>query len=452
MERERPTLLIVEDDPEIRDHLKWALASKYVVLETDNRLHAVALVHQHRPSLVTLDLGLAPFPNDASEGLAALEQFLVIDPLIKVVVMTGNTDRENALKAVQAGAFDYIRKPIQLNILHVILERAGHLYTLQQENLDRQEQWSSEDFSDIQGKSPAMQRIFAMIRRVAVTDVPVLITGESGTGKSLIARAIHRASARNGASFIAINCGAIPENLLESELFGHEKGAFTGAHIQRKGRIEQAQGGVLFLDEIGDLPLPLQVKLLHVLQEQRIVRVGGREEIAVDARVMAATNRDLHSAIQAGAFREDLFYRLQVVTLHVPPLRERGDDIVLLAQEILQRGAKELRKKLSGFTTDGLKALKAHDWPGNVRELENRIKRAAVMADGQRLTSDDLELTSVATRYQGQRLKDVRHSLEKEFIRKTLAKYGGNITKTAVELGVSRPTLHSLLTKYAIER
>jgi two-component system NtrC family response regulator len=449
---ERSTVLVVEDDPEIRDHLKWALASKYVVLEADNRSHAVNLVHQHRPSLVTLDLGLAPFPNDASEGLAALEQFLLIDPLIKVVVMTGNTDRENALKAVQAGAFDYIRKPIQLNVLHVILERAGLLYTLQQENLDRQAHWSSEDFSDIQGKSPAMQRIFAMIRRVAATDVPVLITGESGTGKSLIARAIHRASARNGASFIAINCGAIPENLLESELFGHEKGAFTGAHIQRKGRIEQAQGGVLFLDEIGDLPLPLQVKLLHVLQEQRIVRVGGREEIAVDARVMAATNRDLHSAIQAGAFREDLFYRLQVVTLHVPPLRERGDDIVLLAQEILQRGAKELRKKLSGFTTDGLKALKAHDWPGNVRELENRIKRAVVMADGQRLTSDDLELTSVASRYQGQRLKDVRHSLEKEFIRKTLAKYGGNITKTAVELGVSRPTLHSLLTKYAIER
>jgi two-component system, NtrC family, response regulator len=449
---ERPTVLIVEDDPEIRDHLKWALASKYVVFETDNRPHAVALINQHRPSLVTLDLGLAPFPDDASEGLAALEEFLIIDPLIKVVVMTGNSQRETALRAVQAGAFDYIRKPIQLNILQVILERAVHLYTLQQENQERHTQWSHEDFNDVQGKSPAMQRIFAMVRRVAATDVPVLITGESGTGKSLIARAIHRASARHGAPFVAINCGAIPEHLLESELFGHERGAFTGAHIQRKGRIEQANGGVLFLDEIGDLPLPLQVKLLHVLQEQRIVRVGGREEIAVDARVIAATNRDLHSCIQAGAFREDLFYRLQVVTIHMPPLRDRGDDIMLLAHEILQRGAKELKKNLTGFTSEGLKALKAHNWPGNVRELENRIKRAAVMADGQRLTSDDLELTSVVVRYQGQRLKDVRHSLEKEFICKTLAKYGGNITKTAAELGVSRPTLHGLLTKYAIQR
>jgi two-component system, NtrC family, response regulator len=449
---ERPALLIVEDDPEIRDHLKWALTSRYDVHEADNRLQAVALVQQHHPVLVTLDLGLNPFPDDASEGLAALEQFLVIDPLIKVVVMTGNADRENALKAVQAGAFDYIRKPIQLNILHVILERAAHLYTLQQENQGRQEQCSSEDFGDIHGNSPAMRRVFTMVRRVAATDVPVLITGESGTGKSLIARAIHRSSSRNAAPFIAINCGAIPENLLESELFGHEKGAFTGAHIQRKGRIEQAQGGVLFLDEIGDLPLPLQVKLLHVLQEQRMVRVGGREDIAVDARVIAATNRDLYGSIEAGTFREDLFYRLQVVTIHVPPLRERGDDIALLAQDILQRSATELKKALGGFTSDGIKALKAHDWPGNVRELENRIKRAAVMADGQRLTSDDLELTSVASRYQGQRLKDVRHSLEKEFIRKTLTKYGGNITRTAAELGVSRPTLHNLLTKYSIER
>ena len=449
---ERQALLIVEDDLEIRDHLKWALASRYVVHEAQNRSQAVAMVQHHRPALVTLDLGLNPFPNDASEGLAALEELLVTDPLIKVVVMTGNAERENALKAVQAGAFDYIRKPIQLNILHVILERAGHLYGLQRESQGRQKQWSSEDFGDILGNSPAMRRIFTMVRRVAATDVPVLITGESGTGKSLIARAIHRSSARNADPFVAINCGAIPENLLESELFGHEKGAFTGAHIQRKGRIEQAQGGVLFLDEIGDLPLPLQVKLLHVLQEQRMVRVGGREEIAVDARVIAATNRDLYASIEAGTFREDLFYRLQVVTIHVPPLRERGDDIALLAQDMLQRSAKDLKKPLGGFTSDGIKALKTHDWPGNVRELENRIKRAAVMADGQRLTSDDLELTSVANRCHGQRLKDVRHSLEKEFIRKTLAKYGGNITRTAAELGVSRPTLHNLLTKYSIER
>jgi two-component system NtrC family response regulator len=412
----------------------------------------VALLQAEHPSLVTLDLGLCPSPDDATEGLAALEEFLSADRLARVIVMTGNSDRTNALKAVQLGAYDYIQKPVQLDMLKVILQRAVYLHRLDVENRALRSECGTGEFADILGVSAPMQRIFTMIRRVAPSEVPVLITGESGTGKGLVARAIHRHSARHAGPFIAINCGAIPENLLESELFGHEKGAFTGAHIQRKGLIESAHGGILFLDEIGELSHPLQVKLLHVLQEQRIVRVGGREEIPVDIQVIAATNRDLAKAIQEGAFREDLFYRLQVVTIVVPPLRDRGEDIALLAQAMLQRCALQFKKKLTGFARQAVKAMEAYDWPGNVRELENRIKRAVVMAEGPRITSEDLELDSAGAKYDGRKLKDARQSVEKEFIKRSLAKVHGNITKTAAELGVSRPTLHGLLSKYSIER
>jgi two-component system NtrC family response regulator len=399
-----------------------------------------------------LDLGLPGDVDGATEGLAALEEILALNRLTKVVVMTGNSDRTNAVKAVQLGAYDYIHKPVQLEVLKVILQRATYLYELDRENQVLQKEERHECFGDMLGASPPMQRIFTIVRRAAPSEVPVLITGESGTGKGLVARAIHRYSGRQAGPFVSINCGAIPENLLESELFGHEKGSFTGAHMQRKGRIESADDGVLFLDEIGELPLPLQVKLLHVLQEQRIVRVGGREEIAVNARVIAATNRDLSQAIQAGAFREDLFYRLQVVTIVVPPLRDRGEDIVLLANAILRQYANELKKKIAGFTPQAIKALEGHDWPGNVRELENRIKRAVVMAEGNRITPEDLEISSVGTKGGGQSLRDARESIEKEFIQRTLAKHRGNISKAATELGISRPTLHGLLTKYSIER
>ncbi|WP_447986190.1 PEP-CTERM-box response regulator transcription factor [Nitrospira sp. Nam74] len=452
LEHRRPTVLIVDDDAEIREQLKWALAKEYSVVEAEDRSTAVSLARTESPALVTLDLGLPGDVDGATEGLAALEEILALNRLTKVVVMTGNSDRTNAVKAVQLGAYDYIHKPVQLEVLKVILQRATYLYELDRENQVLQHEERHEGFGDMLGASPPMQRIFTIVRRAAPSEVPVLITGESGTGKGLVARAIHRYSGRQAGPFVSINCGAIPENLLESELFGHEKGSFTGAHMQRKGRIESADGGVLFLDEIGELPLTLQVKLLHVLQEQRIVRVGGREEIAVNARVIAATNRDLSQAIQAGAFREDLFYRLQVVTIVVPPLRDRGEDIVLLANSILRQYGNELKKKIAGFTPQAIKAIEGHDWPGNVRELENRIKRAVVMTEGNRITPEDLEISSVGTKGGGQSLRDARESIEKEFIQRTLAKHRGNISKAATELGISRPTLHGLLTKYSIDR
>ena len=452
LEHRRPTVLIVDDDAEIREQLKWALAKEYSVVEAEDRSTAVSLARAESPALVTLDLGLPGDVDGATEGLAALEEILALNRLTKVVVMTGNSDRTNAVKAVQLGAYDYIHKPVQLEVLKVILQRATYLYELDRENQVLQQEGRDECFGDMLGTSPPMQRIFTIVRRAAPSDVPVLITGESGTGKGLVARAIHRYSGRQAGPFVSINCGAIPENLLESELFGHEKGSFTGAHMQRKGRIESAEGGVLFLDEIGELPLSLQVKLLHVLQEQRIVRVGGREEIPVNARVIAATNRDLGQAIQAGAFREDLFYRLQVVTIVVPPLRERGEDIVLLAQAMLRQYASELKKKIAGFTPQAIKSIEGHDWPGNVRELENRIKRAVVMAEGNRIAPEDLEISTVGIKAGGQSLRDARESIEKEFIQRTLAKHRGNISKAATELGISRPTLHGLLTKYSIER
>ena len=448
----RPTVLIVDDDAEIREQLKWALAKEYIIFEAEDRAAAVSIARIERPALVTLDLGLPGDVDGATEGLAALEEILGMDRMAKVIVMTGNSDRANAVKAVQLGAYDYVHKPVQLDVLKVILQRAAYLYELDRENQALQQVERSECVGDMLGTSLPMQRIFTMIRRVAPSDVPVLITGESGTGKGMVARAIHRYSNRQAAPFVSINCGAIPENLLESELFGHEKGSFTGAHMQRKGRIESAYGGVLFLDEIGELPLALQVKLLHVLQEQRIVRVGGREEIAVNARVIAATNRDLGLAIQEGTFREDLYYRLQVVTILVPPLRERGQDIVLLANNMLRLYEKELRKKIAGFTPQAIKAIEGHHWPGNVRELENRIKRAVVMAEGVRITPEDLEITKVGTKGGNQSLKDARESIEKECIQRTLAKHRGNISKAATELGISRPTLHGLLIKYSIER
>lgn len=452
LEHRRPTVLIVDDDAEIREQLKWALAKEYSVVEAEDRATAVARARAECPALVTLDLGLPGDVDGATEGMAALEEILAMNRLTKVVVMTGNSDRTNAVKAVQLGAYDYIHKPVQLEVLKVILQRATYLYEIDRENQVLQQEEHQEGVGDMLGASPAMQRIFTIVRRVAASEVPVLITGESGTGKGMVARAIHRYSGRQAGPFVSINCGAIPENLLESELFGHEKGSFTGAHMQRKGRIESADNGVLFLDEIGELPLALQVKLLHVLQEQRIVRVGGREEIAVNARVIAATNRDLSQAIQAGAFREDLFYRLQVVTIVVPPLRDRGEDIILLAHAILRQYGNELKKKIAGFTPQAIKAIQGHHWPGNVRELENRIKRAVVMAEGMRITPEDLEVSAIGLKDGSQSLRDARESIEKEFIQRTLAKHRGNISKAATELGISRPTLHGLLTKYSIER
>ena len=449
---DKPKLLIVDDDEEIRTQMKWALAQEYEVGVAADRPSALKVFHAERPAVVTLDLGLPPHPRDMEEGLRTLSEILQEDTDAKVIVITGRDGREYALQAIGQGAYDFFRKPIQLDELKVILRRALHVYQLEQEHRALQQRLYSQAFEEMLGTSPQMQDVFTTIHKVAHTEASVLIVGESGTGKELVARAIHRQSGRRDAPFVAINCGAIPENLLESELFGHEKGAFTGAHVQRKGRIESAQGGTLFLDEIGELSLPLQVKLLRFLQEHQLERVGGREPIMVDTRVLAATNVDLNQAMAEGRFRDDLYYRLGVIIVALPPLRERGEDVLLLAKALFQRYTAEGKNKITGFTRQALSALQSYHWPGNVRELENRIKRAVIMAQGTRLTPGDLDLESPFAKYAGQGLRAAREALEKELIQRVLARHNGNVTRTAAELEVSRPTLHELISKYAIER
>jgi two-component system NtrC family response regulator len=448
----RPSLLVVEDDPEIRDQMRWAMEDTYAVHLAGTPREALALMKRDRPALITLDLGLPPHPDDAAEGLAVLEGLLGVDRSAKVIVITGNSERAHALDAIQRGAYDFIQKPVQIDALKIILQRASYLYSLEQENVKLQQQKTHEEFQGIIGMSAPMHQLFATIRRVAVSDLAVLIMGESGTGKELVARAIHRESARREGPFIAINCGAIPDTLLESELFGHEKGAFTGAHVQRKGRIESAQGGTLLLDEIGELPLSLQVKLLRFLQEQRIERVGGRESIPVDTRVVAATNINLVEALEQGHFRKDLFYRLSVVQITVPPLRERDDDLLYLAQAFVQQYRDELNVRVSGLSAEARDAISAYGWPGNVRELENRIKRAVVMAEGRILQPADLELSNGSIPAQAVTLKEARSQLEKNLIRQALIRTNGNVTRAAEELGISRQTLHESMNKYGLDK
>ena len=448
----KPKLLVVEDDSSIATQMKWALAQDYEVLLAEDRPSALETFKTEQPPVVTLDLGLPPNPSEVKEGFAALSEMLSHNGFAKVIVITGQGEKDNALKAVGEGAYDFFCKPIQIDELKVVLQRAFYVSQLERENSELQLRSNGEPFAAMLGTSPQMQEVFASIRKVAATEAPVLITGESGTGKELVAKAIHQLSMRKTGPFSVINCSAIPETLLESELFGHEKGAFTGAHIQRKGRFETARGGTLFLDEIGELSLPLQVKLLRFLQEQRIERVGGREEIFIDVRVMAATNRNLKDAMKEGRFREDLYYRLGVVTIALPPLREREGDILLLAASLLHRYSAENKKKISGFTTQAVRALETHHWPGNVRELENRIKRAVIMAEGSKITPQDLELASQYTKLEGRGLREARKGMEKDFILRGLQRNKGNVTKTAEELGVSRPTLYELMEKLGIKR
>jgi len=449
----QPTLLLVDDDPEIRDQMKWALASEYQLLEASDRPSALAHVRQAMPQLVLLDLGLPPDTDGASEGLAILRETIQLNPMAKVIVVTGNSDRAKAIAAIESGGYDFIEKPVQLDVLKIILQRAAYLSNLEHENRALQQQAGQHDFEGLMGTSAQMEQVFRMIRRVGPSDVPVLITGESGTGKELVARPIHRQSARKTQAFVAINCGAIPETLLESELFGYEKGAFTGAVQQRKGRIESARGGTLFLDEIGDIPLGVQVKLLRFLQDHEIQRLGGKETIAIDARILAATNVELQKAISEGRFREDLYYRLCVVTIAVPALNERGSDIVLLARTFLTKFAEEQKKPLKGFTPEAMQALMAHNWPGNVRELENRIKRAVVMAEGRYITPGNLELREPSS---GERdsstLKASRDSRERDLVRLAMEKADGNVSRAAADLGISRPTLYQLLARYGLKK
>jgi two-component system, NtrC family, response regulator len=445
-------LLIVDDDSEIRSQMRWALEEEYEVLQAEDRGEAVDAVRREKPTLVCLDLGLPPQPAHVEEGFRTLEEILALNPLAKVAVITGQGDKANALEAVRRGAYDFFSKPIDIEVLRVVLRRAAYLYDLERENRRLRTPSSGSGFEEMLGTSPIMEEVFSMIRKVARTDAPVLIVGESGTGKELTARAIHRRSRRAEGSFVPINCGAIPENLLESELFGHEKGAFTGAHAQRPGQIEGAQGGTLFLDEIGELPQPLQVKLLRFLQDGKIQRVGGRQLLDVDARIVAATNIDLELARNEGRFREDLYYRLAVVVIEMPPLRERGEDLPLLANAFLNRYAEESGKAVRGFAADAARAIKEYTWSGNVRELENRVRRAAIMCEGKRVTRAELGLDASHARYASMTLREAREAVERELVESALASNEGNMSRAAEELGISRPTLYELIEKLGVVR
>jgi two-component system, NtrC family, response regulator len=397
-------------------------------------------------------LGLPPHPGNPEEGLAALSDLLAVDRSAKIIIITGQGEKEIALRAVGAGAYDFLTKPVEMDEVKFLLKRCFHIAQLEKEFREMQQMLQGDGFEGMLGTSPAVRTVFESIRKVATTDAPVLILGESGTGKEMAARAIHQRSPRKNGPFVAINCSAIPETLLESELFGHEKGSFTGAHAQRKGRIETATGGTLFLDEIGEIPLPLQVKLLRFLQEQCIERVGGRQEIQIDARVVAATNADLKKGMAGGTFREDLFYRLSVVQIVLPPLRDRENDIRLLAQFFLQRFAAQINKSGLTFDADALRALNRHAWPGNIRELENCVKRAVIMAEGKRLTPQDLEMSGAGSEVAFTTLKDARENVEREMVQQALRKNSGKITAAASELGISRPTLYELMEKLGIVR
>lgn len=445
-------LLIVDDDEDLRTQMKWALTADYNVYLAEDRQSAIAIINKEQPAVVTLDLGLPPNPAGVEEGFAILDHILDNYSHTKVIIITGRGEKEYALRAVEKGAYDFFYKPIQLDELKVVLRRAFHVSQLEHEQREMRHRLSGDTFEGMIGTSPKMQDVFSTIRKVATTDAPVLIRGESGTGKELVARAIHRLSIRESKHFIPINCSAIPENLIESELFGHEKGTFTGAHAQRKGRFEMAEGGTLFLDEIGDLPLTLQVKLLRFLQEKTIERVGGREQIEVDTRVLAATNRDLEEAMKNATFRDDLYYRLSVINISLPALRERDADVVLLAKTFLDRYTSETRKKIKGFSSEAIEAIESYSWPGNVRELENRIKRAVIMSEGKKITLEDLEMKAVAGKREGLVLKDAREILEKGLILKAIARNENNLTKAASELGISRPTLYDLMEKLGIPK
>jgi len=447
----KPKLLIVDDDEEIRTQIKWALSEDYEVVVSGDRNEAVRSFREKQPAATLLDLGLPPQPNDTTEGLATLDELLSINPVAKVIILSGQSEKQNAIEAVGGGAYDFLCKPIEMDELKLLLRRCIYVVQLEQEYQELRKNTPSNSFEQLIGSSAQMEAMFAQIRKVAVTDASVLLLGESGTGKEVAALAIHQRSPRKEKPFVAINCNGIPENLLESELFGHEKGAFTGAHMQRIGLIETAAQGTLLLDEIGELPATLQVKLLRFLQEQRFQRVGGRQEIQIDTRVIAATNSDLKQAIANGKFREDLYFRLAVVVIHLPPLRNRGDDILLLAEEFLRRYAAQNNKRKLTFAPDAVRALYRHHWAGNVRELQNRVKRAVIMADSKRLTAADLELIGVELG-SNVTLREARESVEKEIVQHALKRHRGKIAAAAAELGISRPTLYELMEKLDIPR
>jgi two-component system NtrC family response regulator len=449
-----PTLLIVEDDLALQKQIKWSL-DRYQAVTAKDREEAIAQFRRHQPAVVTMDLGLPPDPDSVSEGFKLLEQLLQLDPDVKVIVLTGQNDQANALRAVALGAYDFFAKPFEPELLGLVIERAFRLGELQAENRRLQASHQPDALAGLITRDPAMLRICRMIERVASSDATVMLLGESGTGKEVLAQGLHQASRRSG-KFIAINCAAIPENLLESELFGHEKGAFTGATKTTVGKIETAHGGTLMLDEIGDLPHPLQAKLLRFLQERTIERIGGRQEIPVDVRVVCATHQDLKSLIGSQAFREDLYYRLAEIVIDVPPLRQRQGDALLLANAFLRRQQEAARRQALTFTDNAIRAIEAHAWPGNVRELLNAVRRAAIMAEGSRVSAEDLGLDFLEDHAPADvgdfDLRRAREQAERGTIIAALAWANGNMVKTAELLGVSRPTLYDLMSRLSIKQ
>ncbi|OGU21102.1 MAG: PEP-CTERM-box response regulator transcription factor [Hydrogenophilales bacterium RIFOXYD1_FULL_62_11] len=443
-------ILLVEDDPGLQKQLKWSLAD-YELVVADDRDSAITQLRRHEPAVVLLDLGLPPDADGATEGLATLQQILALAPATKIIVVTGNLDRSNAVQAIRLGAYDFFQKPFDPDILALMIARALHLHALEYENRMLLAKQSGSALRGLITSSDSMLKICRTVEKVAPANVTVLLLGESGTGKEVLAHGVHDLSPRAGKRFVAINCAAIPDTLLESELFGYEKGAFTGAAKQTAGRIEYANEGTLFLDEIGDLPLPLQAKFLRFLQERVIERLGGRGEIPVDVRVVCATHRDLAGMIKEGSFREDLYYRLSEITVQIPPLRERPGDAVLLAQAFLERNAQELNRNIRGFSSDALNALEAHTWPGNVRELENLVKRATIMADGTQITAADLGLEAGHADPQPLNLRQARENAERQAISRALAQTDNSIAQAAELLGITRPTLYDLMAKVGLK-
>ncbi len=446
----RPKLLIVEDDEGLQRQLRWAY-DDYDVVVAGDRASAIDALRLHEPDVVTLDLGLPPDPDGVEEGFATLAEMLRLKPGTKVIIASGHGARESALRAIGSGAYDFYAKPVDIDELGLIVARAFHLHALEAENSRLASVPTSASLlGGIISSSPEMLKVVRTVERVATTDASVMLLGASGTGKELLARGLHDSSDRCDGEFVAINCAAIPENLLESELFGHEKGAFTGAIKTTEGKIEQAHGGTLFLDEIGDVPLALQVKLLRFLQERTIERVGGRRGISVDTRVVTATHRDVDAMVKDGSFREDLYYRLAEIVVRIPSLAERPGDASLLGRVFVQRLAHTMRSDVTGLAPDAMTALDAWSWPGNVRELENRVKRAVIMADGKLVTAADLDLAPGRDDDDAINLKAVREAADRKAITRAIARTDGNISSAARLLGVSRPTLYDLLKNYEI--
>jgi two-component system, NtrC family, response regulator len=447
----KPCLLIVEDDEGLQRQLRWAY-DDYEVISAMDRASAIDALRQYEPAVVTLDLGLPPDADGTSEGFATLSEILALKPDTKVIVASGHGARESAIRAIAGGAYDFYQKPVDIDELGLIVQRAFHLHALEQENVRLVQSGNGHDaLGGIITNAPEMLKVARTIERVAPADVSVMLLGASGTGKELLARGVHESSPRRKGAFVAINCAAIPENLLEAELFGYEKGAFTGAIKTTEGKIELAAGGTLFLDEVGDIPLPLQVKLLRFLQERVIERIGGRKAIPIDTRIVCATHQNLEVMITEGRFREDLYYRLAEIVIKIPSLAERHGDVTLLAHHFAQRFAASLNPQVRGLAPDALAILNDWKWPGNVRELENRIKRAVIMADGRLVTATDLDLGEPDEEAEHLNLKAAREVADRKAIRRALARTENNISSTAKLLGVSRPTLYDLLKQYGLQ-